>query len=80
MTSTHTVSALMCKMITAQIVLAQFSVKCTTANSQDFGFTCRQELSLIMYVTPLKIYTDEYYLAYNDCHGMVCFIAHANYT
>lgn len=70
----------MSKMTTAQIVLAQSSVKCTSVNSQDFRFVHIQEMSLIMYATPLKVYTNGYGLAYNDCHGMVWFVAYANHT
>lgn len=57
MTSTHAAAApLSKKKTTAQSVLAQISVKCTNANSEDFKIVCMHELALIMYMTPLKPY------------------------
>ena len=81
MTPTHAVAALLSKKnATAQTVLAQFSVKHTTANSEDFKSIHMQELAFIMHMTPLKPYINEYYLDYNVYYRRAWFVVHAKYT
>lgn len=75
MTSTHAAAALLSKKkTTAQSVLAQISVKCTTANSENFKFVCMHELALIKYMTPLKSYS------MSIMEGRVWFVVHSKYT
>jgi len=79
MTSTYGVAVLLSKKkTTAQTILAQFSVKSTAANSEEFKFTCMQELALIMYTTTVKPHSNKF--GYSVCHERVCFVVYAKNT
>lgn len=81
MVCTHAAAALLSKKkTTAQTVMVQFSVKCTTGSIEDFKFICLRELAFIIYMTALKPHTNEYYLGYSVYHGRVWLIVHVKYN